>query len=360
MSLGQLPPRADAEATPAPEVDRVETAEWREVVAGDPVALPEQTPEWTAAICDQTASVDVSRVYRFADGRRFVLPLVTRRGVPRPLAQLWSFPGAWGIGGPVGADLDRAVVDHIVDDLVHLGAARISIRVDPLADAHWRHLPGERQMIAVPRTAHVAELHGDAETHLAGLSRQTRYNIRKAERRGVSVEVGVGGRLLDDHYRLFMRSVERWAGQQHEPLALARLRATRRDPLAKLETMARHLGDRFVTVVAAVDGEPAASAIVLLGGTTRYTRGAIDVDLVKGTNANDAVHWRALTLAYEHGALRYNMGESGSAEGLARFKERFGATAVPYGEYRMERLPLTRVDRTARDVVKKLIGFRDR
>ena len=53
------------------------------------------------------------------------------------------------------------------------------------------------------------------------------------------------------------------------------------------------------------------------------------------------------------------MGESGAAEGLARFKERFGAVAVPYGEYRLERLPITGADRALRRVVKRIVGFRD-
>lgn len=344
---------------PTPIVTGADRAAWAEIAAADPSALPEQSPEWTDAICDASAYADVSRMYRFADGRRFVLPLVARRGMPRAARQLWSFPNAWGIGGPVGEDLDRDVVDHIVDDLAALGAARVSIRVDPLDDPHWQHLATDGRALVLPRTAHVAELHADAESHLAALSKQTRFNIRKAARRGVRVEVGTGGALLDDHYQLFLASVDRWAGRQNEPLALARWRAARRDPLDKLERIGVHLCDRFRVVVGYVNDRPAASAVILLGPTTRYTRGAIDAGLVRGTNASEAVHWRALELAYEHGASRYNMGETGSAEGLARFKERFGAVAVPYAEYRLERVPITGVDRAARRLVKKVVGFTD-
>ncbi len=353
-------PLAPELSSPKAAVGPARRDEWSAIAAADPAALPEQTPEWIDAICDGTSFVDVSRRYDLADGRTFVLPLVRRRGTPRAAAQLWSFPNAWGIGGPVGAGLDRSAVDLIVDDLAALGVARVSVRVDPVADGHWRHLATDDRVLVVPRTAHVADLHGDADTHLAALSKQTRFNIRKAGRRGVRVEVGAGGALLADHYELFLRSVERWAGSQHEPLVLARWRAARRDPLAKLERIGRHLGDRFRVVVGYVDDRPAASAIVLLGATTRYTRGAIDTELTRGTCANDAVHWRAVELAYEHGARRYNMGETGSATGLARFKERFGAVAVPYGEYRLESLPITGADRAMRGVVKRIVGFQDR
>ncbi len=113
-------------------------------------------------------------------------------------------------------------------------------------------------------------------------------------------------------------------------------------------------------IVGDVSGVPAASAIVLLGPTVRYTRGATDVAVAASSGVNDAVHWRAIELAIEYGASRYNMGESGSSVGLATFKERFGAVAVTSGEYRIEHLPLTAADRAVRGAVKKLIGFEDR
>ena len=51
---------------------------WRTIVTGDAEALPEQEPAWTDAVCADGAHRDVSRLYAFEDGRRFVLPLVRR------------------------------------------------------------------------------------------------------------------------------------------------------------------------------------------------------------------------------------------------------------------------------------------
>ncbi|MGI9646819.1 MAG: GNAT family N-acetyltransferase [Ilumatobacteraceae bacterium] len=341
-----------------PIVTSTSVADWASI-ANASSALPEQTPEWIEAMCVAATYADASRTYRFADGRRYVLPLVRRRGLPLRLTRLWSYPNAWGFGGPVGDELDPIVVDHIVDDLGSLGVAGISIRINPTDEAAWRHTETSGSKIRIPRVAHIAELKGDPAAHLAGLSQQTRYSIRKAARRGVCLEIGAGGELLEDHYELFLKSVARWAERQREPLVLARHRAVRRDPLPKLAGIAAHLGDRFRVVVGYVDDRPAASAIILLGSTTRYTRGAIDSDLVRGTNASEAVHWRALEAAYEHGATWYNMGETGAGTGLARFKERFGAVAHAYGEYRMERLPISTVDRVGRRAIKRLVGFKD-
>lgn len=46
----------------------------------DPQALPEHALEWVNAICAGGGYGDATRLYEFDDGRRFVLPLVFRRG----------------------------------------------------------------------------------------------------------------------------------------------------------------------------------------------------------------------------------------------------------------------------------------
>ena len=348
MNLGLASRPQQSDRVAAPGVSTPDRREWEEIASSDPTAVAEQFPNWMDAIAASTPLVDRSRLYRFADGRRFVLPLVARRGVPSRVASLWSYPNAWGIGGPVGADLDADAVDHIVADLRTLRAARISIRVEATRDAPWRHLADDPGVIVVPRNTHVADLTPGVEACFASVSKTTRRGIRRTQREDADIRVGFGGDLVDQHYELYLRSLQRWAGRQHEPVWMARARGTRRDPISKLRAMGRHLGDRFCVIVGFVDGEPAASVIVLLGPTVRDTRGAVDVELSARTGINDGVQWRAFELAIEYGATSYNMGESGSSAGISAFKERFGAVAVSSGEYRIERLPLTAADRAAR------------
>jgi hypothetical protein len=334
-------------------------AAWSDVVAADPGALPEQTPEWTDAICAVEGCTDASRLYEFADGRRFVLPLVRRSGLRGLGGQLWSFPQGWGIGGPAGAGLDAATVEAMAADLRDLRVARVALRVDPLEASLWKGVNG-RGVTALPRLAHVVPLFDSPEEHLAAMSKSTRRKIVRAQRDDLRVEVDTTGALLGDHYAMYLKSVERWAARQHEPLALARWRAERRDSIDKLRAMATFLGpDRFRLVVAYSDDRPAASTIVLLGPITRDTRAALDRDAAAQKNASEAVQWRALQEAYAYGSTHYNMGESGASASLARYKEHFLAEPVPYAEYRFERLPLTRVDVAARSLVKRAIGFKD-
>jgi len=334
--------------------------EWDDIVAGDPTALPEQAPEWTSAICQRAAYRDATRLYELADGRRFVLPLVARRGPLGVGAHLWSFPPAWGIGGPVGAGLDSAAVSVIADDLVSMSAVRIGLRIDPLDQAFWQHIES-RSLTRIPRRVHVIDLDPDLDRLMANTRGTTRRDIRRALRPagGVEIRVGRAGELVDDYYELFLESTRRWAARQHEPPAMALWRARRRDPLGKLHAIARHMGERFVVIVGYCNGRPASSAILLLGPTTRDTRGATDIDLAGSSGVNSLVQWTAIALAAEHGSAVYNMGESGWATGLSAYKERFGARPVEYDELRFERLPITKVDRAARTLVKRAISFKD-
>ncbi len=331
---------------------------WREIAAADDSLLPEQTPEWVDAICASGRYEDSSRLYSSADGRRFVFPLVRRCGLAGAGGRFNSFPAAWGIGGVVGDGLTGSVVEAIVDDLRSMRAMTLAVRIDPRDDAYWRGVVG-RGVVAVPRRAHVLDLPSDSDMHYRGLAHSARRALRTAARNDVRVEIVNDGSLLDAHYGLFMKSVQRWASHQHEPLALAQWRARRRDPIEKLRSMSEHLGPRLLTAIAYVGDQPAASSIVLLGPVARETRAAMDLELAARSHASYAVQWAVIEAARQYGSHTYNMGESGQSAGISFFKERFGAIAIDHSEYHIERLPFTTVNRVLRSGVKRLIGFRD-
>ncbi len=96
-----------------------------------------------------------------------------------------------------------------------------------------------------------------------------------------------------------------------------------------------------------------------MGPNASYTRGAMDKTAASAWRANELLHWLAIQEACERGCRWYHLGETGPSQSLARFKEKLGAVSVPYAEFRLERLPLTRSDQAMRGVVKRMIGFRD-
>ncbi|MDQ6726851.1 MAG: GNAT family N-acetyltransferase [Actinomycetota bacterium] len=333
---------------------------WRELLEEDEDGLVSQSPEWLDALCDLRGYQDASRLYQAADGTRMVLPLVRRRVRIPGLTVLQSMPAAWGFGGPLASrPLSPAHIRAVLDDLSDEGALRVHIRPNPLHAATWAAAAGP-EVVVVPRRAHVLDLSGGFETvWKERFTGSTRNKTKKAERNGVEVCCDTTGRLLPVFHALFGQSVDRWAGQQHEPLALARWRAARRDPLPKFEAMAGRLGAAFQVWVATYQGRPAAALVVLRGRNAHYTRGAMDKALAGESHANSLLHKLAIEAACEQGCRSYHMGESGDSEGLNRFKSRFGAQVHDYAEYRLERLPLTRAEGVAKGVVKRIIGFRD-
>lgn len=341
--------------TPAPRV------EWRAVVAGDPAALPEHSPEWVDALCAVGPYADASRLYVADDGRQFVLPMVRRTG-PLGLGGWWqSYPPSWGMGGVIGAGLDAALLAEIVRDLAGQGVQRFGVRPDPLRYDLWTDAVDAAAIAVtrIPRRAHVIDLAGGADAVFARMSKSSRRGVRVAERAGVRIEVDRGGALLDDYYGLYLTSVDRWAARQHEPRALAQARARRRDPQRKLRAMSDLLGKAFVITLAYVDDQPAFGSITLLGQTAHDTRAAMDVDLVGKTYAGDLVQWTSLQLACELGCPTFHLGESGQSASLALYKEKFGAQPYDYAEFRIERLPYTRTDTALRSAVKKALRFSD-
>jgi hypothetical protein len=333
---------------------------WESLLTEDPGALVTQTPNWVDCLCATGAYTDATVAWEAPDGHRFVLPLVRRRGLPQVLALAGSMPGGWGMGGLLGSRPANA--DDVTVAFAALKRAkflRVDVRPNPLTAAAWSagSPPG---VVAVPRLAHVLDLDGGFDrVWTQSFKSDTRNRIRKAEHAGLVVECDTTGRLIPIFYGLFRKSIDRWAEHQHEPRMLARWRNQRRDPVAKLQLIARTLGDGCRTWVAWHGDDPAAAILVLQGGNVSYTRGAMDERLAGQTRANYLLHKLAIEDACRSGCRAYHMGESGPSTSLALFKTRFGARAHPYAEYYLERLPLTAADRAARRLVKRLIRFQD-
>jgi hypothetical protein len=331
---------------------------WREVYESDPHALLYHTPAWVDLL-GAFGYEDASRLYALPGGRLAVLPMVRKRLLGR-ITREASFPPAWGMGGLLASGgVRQSDVAPVFADLVRRRVARTSLRPNPLTGPMWdaARPPG---VAAVPRLAHVLDLAGGfGHVWNKRFTGQARTAVRKAERSRLTVECDTAGRLLPVYYELFERSLDRWAAAQHEPHALARWRGHRRDPLPKLQTMAKRLGDSCRVWIAWLGGRPAAGILIIQGPSANYTRGVMDKELAGPTRANYLLHRLAIEDACAAECRYYHMGETGPSPQLAQFKTRFGARPQPYAEYHIEAVPVTALDRTFRTSVKRVIGFKD-
>ena len=328
---------------------------WRRAHAADPLALVTQSIEWHEAACASRRYRDASRAYVAGDDV-FVVPAVGWRA--GPVSSVVSMPESWGMGGIIGTrPVDAAVVTAVMADLAASNVHIVRIRPNPLQASAWT-AAAEMGALTIERRAHVLDLTQgfDWEKRFHASARR---KVRKAETLGVEAVRHPSGEGIETFYGLFERSLRRWAARQHEPAWLAVARGRRRDPIEKLSRMAALLGDSFRLWTAWVDGEPAAGLIVLQGANAHYTRGAIDEELSGRSGAAYLLQRLAIEDAVTSECRSYHMGETGDSEGLARFKEHLGAEPHPYAEYRLERLPATKIDSTVRGAVKRVIGFRD-
>jgi hypothetical protein len=321
---------------------------WQRAVAADPLALADGTPAWTDAVCTERWR-DASRLYTAPDGTEVVLPLVRRSG---PLGWAASMPPGWGFGGLVGGSARRPeVVRAVAEDLRGLGLATARVRPLPQDGDLWADCGG----LLLRKRAHVLDLTPGPDALFAGLRKSVRRSVRRRE--DVEVQVGGSEALLEAYERLWWLSVDRWGARQREPRALARRRALWRDPPARMRALAQHLGEDFRLWVASVDGQPVAANVVVLGPSAHATRAVSDQERAPSGVAQ-YLDWLGIVEAAERGCATYNLGESGTSQNLAFYKEGLGARGLDYVEVRFERLPLTTLDQRARSVVKRAIGFK--
>ncbi|MET9819920.1 MULTISPECIES: GNAT family N-acetyltransferase [unclassified Streptomyces] len=210
-------------------------------------------------------------------------------------------------------------------------------------------------------TTYVLDLAGGfGEVWQGRFKGRARTAVRKAEKARVEVEVDRTGRLVPAFYAIYEQSIVRWAQQQHEPLALARWRRRRIDPLRKFQVVAEHFTDSCAVWLASYRGQLAAALMVLRQGPhVKYWRGGMVKELAGPSCASTLLHKLVIEDACENGGLFYHMGDSTPGSSVSAFKESFGARDHTSFGYRRELLPVTVVDQRLRSAVKHLIGFKD-
>ena len=325
---------------------------WDAIVASSDEALAFHRRAWVDAATALEGGENISRVYEW-EGRRVLVPLIRAGGLLGSAGVAASLPYGWGFGGILTEGcVTPSDVRKAVDDLSTVGLTRLSLRPNPLAAQAWASaVPGRTASVA--RTAHVLRLDGGFERVWADRFTGTaRTNVRRAEKSGLTVEVSRTDQAIEAFYQLYEISWSRWGGQRRYASATRWLTDRRRERIEKFTAAARALGDDFSIWLARLGDVPVAAIVVLSQpGAASYWRGAMDEAQAGPTRANYLLHKQAIEAACESGARVYHMGDTGTSTSLAQFKTRFGAQAVEYREYHLERLPITAAMRRVRRIL---------
>lgn len=168
------------------------------------------------------------------------------------------------------------------------------------------------------------DLHLSAEEQRRSLGQKWRYNLRKAEQAGVTVDVEDG----EEGVALF--------AAMHREM-VARKHASDSDPVDLLPGLARDLpaAQRPLTVIARHDGEPVAGAIVTTFGDTAYYLYGASRDRALAVNAGYALQWWIVN-RLAGGPRWYDLGGAPEGSALGQFKAglvgKSGRTVAQLGE----------------------------
>ena len=127
---------------------------WNAILRSSDEATAFHTPEWLDVCCQVGGYRDASRLYESVDGRRLVLPLVSRTH-PHPWDAVWSMPPNWGFGGVLahGRVTPEDVAAVVAD--IRERRERTIVRPGPLTGAAWASVPAR---VRVPHEVHIVDL----------------------------------------------------------------------------------------------------------------------------------------------------------------------------------------------------------
>jgi Acetyltransferase (GNAT) domain len=202
---------------------------------------------------------------------------------------------------------------------------------------------------------HVIDISRGWDAHLHEcVASSVRYHLRKAERRGVRVELDTTGRLVPVFHSLYRDWVDRWARHSQLPRPLARYMALHEESYVKFATVATALGEQCRTFIAWHQGVPVAGCITLVHGNHAIGWRSYSIkELAAPVSANTLVQARAIADAAAYGCRVFDLGQTGGEPGLETYKRSFGGIPQRVVDLRIER-PAVRLVRQAKTTALQL------
>ena len=282
---------------------------WDAYVRQHPKGLAYHQFAWKQAV-KQAYGFDACYLLAEEQGRVVgVLPLIV---FPAPFfkKQYVSLPFC-DVGG-VLAD-NSVVADRLAEQAIalarHERIARIEIRSEDVSVGNTG-LADASQKVRM-----VLDLPNDSAKLLAGLKAKLRSQVKKPMRDGLSFRVG-GLELLDDFYFVFIRNMRDLGSPVH----------SRRWIMAVMQCYGQ---EARIAVVYASEGWPAAAGLMLLHPAAVSNPWASALRSYKHLNPNMLLYWAMLSFAADNGFPCFDFGRSTPGGGTYKFKEQWGARAVP-------------------------------
>ncbi len=270
-----------------------------------------------AKACEESFpnTVAAARHYRFDDGVEVLVPGIAQTAL-RGAVRVFKSIGPSDSSGLLSASaLDVSHVDAIAADLTNCGYAHVTIYDSP----YGLHPPLAGFQVTEDLT-HVIDLKRGLDGFVQNMNPPNRQALRRAHKSDVRIERRNDIGAVDEFYRLYLDSVERWGDK-----------ATWVRPREYLEALVRHGEDGSVCIRLAYLEDLA------IGGQVDYRFGSISTT---GWRAFDyryrSMYPNLLTLEAavaeecEKGCEYHDMGPSAGLTGLEDSKDRCGGLRLGF------------------------------
>lgn len=320
-------------------LDPLSDPRWRDLVQRDPRASAFHTPEWLDALrrtygfspmiyAADPALGDLRSAIAFCGVASW---LTGRRLVSLPFSDHCE---------PLVEDAERleTILGHVAEQARRSGSRYVQIRPRTTGLGVAPFAPDESLY------HYALDLRGDVDSLFNGIKKQTRYDIRRAERGTVRQVVGRD----DDFVRAYF----------HLHVMTRSTHGVPPQPLAWFRNVARCLGDMLDVHLLLDEGRPIAGLVTILFRDQLMWKYSASDPVRDRLGMGKSLAWQSIRRAKERGATTLDMGRCEPANiGLAQYKERWGAARADLGYFRYpapvpSRSP--RITAAARRVVQRL------
>ncbi|HDH96728.1 MAG TPA: GNAT family N-acetyltransferase [Proteobacteria bacterium] len=286
------------------------------------------TPAWVNALSSAYGWKPVL-FYAEHKGSPVVVPSVRTRRVA-VFGSYISFPLGYG-SVLTEAELDRALLDGLVDAISRLPITSLTLNLPP---DHPAPTASPKYVRLIEKTTHILMLDMSADEVASVFTPRCRWRVRRAERAGLVCRVLEPADGMEIVYKLYTG----WAHMK---------RLERPYPGALFDAMRALPAGSVRLFVAELSGEPVAALVNFVHRGDVYNFLTADLRTKEASGAVNLLHFCAIRDAIRSGAKRYIFGESMGIESLARFKESFGAKRTPVQSVIVEGRKYERVKRFA-------------
>lgn len=161
----------------------------------------------------------------------------------------------------------------------------------------------------------VLKLPESSDKLLESFTSKLRSQIRKAQKNGLTYEIGQSAQLINDFYHILTINMRDLGSPTHSK--------------KWFEEIQQNYKENMIISVVRLNDEAIGAGIVLLNGSIASIPWASTIRNFNKLSPNMLLYWSFLKYAAEHGYEYFDFGRSSYGEGTFKFKQQWGAKPQP-------------------------------